>query len=189
MRTALVVAGLGLAASATWAGDPIQALPPAADGQGDTIAACQRRPAEADALLALTVDAQAVATRNDNSAPTSFEAAEPAWAAPPRPRRHGAQTVSDATQALLQQLLAQIDLGRLRLERDRQSDAAWSLGIEGHGRVRWAADLYRDERSRRWWSAGVAWPVASGLSARLALARRLQSPAAPQLTLSLKIDY
>ena len=103
---------------------------------------------------------------------------------------HGStQVFGVASKSLTERLIAHLNLGWLRTERDRLSSTTWSLGIEGDGPVRWAADVFGDDRSRAWLSAGLAWPLADKLSANLAYAQQFERPRVRQWTLGFQFDF
>ena len=94
-----------------------------------------------------------------------------------------------ATKALRDGLLGHLNLGWLRTESDRLNSTTWSLGVEGDGPVRWAADVFGDDRSRAWVSAGLVWPLAEKLTANLAYAQQFERPRVRQWTLGFKFDF
>jgi hypothetical protein len=94
-----------------------------------------------------------------------------------------------ATKSLTASLVGHFNLGWLRTEGDRLNSTTWSLGFEGDGPVRWAADVFGDDRSRAWVSAGLAWPLAEKLTANLAYAQQFERPRVHQWTLGFKFDF
>ena len=48
--------------------------------------------------------------------------------------------------------------------------------------LRWAADVFGDDRSRPWVSAGLIWPLADKLTANLAYAQQFGGISGLQLT-------
>lgn len=104
--------------------------------------------------------------------------------------KHGGTRVFGvASKSLKESLLAHLNLGWLRTEGDRRNSTTWSLGFEGDGPVRWAADVFGDDRSRAWVSAGLVWPLAEKLSANLAYAQQFERPRVRQWTLGFKFDF
>lgn len=104
--------------------------------------------------------------------------------------RHGSSRVFGvASRALAKTLLGHFNLGWIRTERDRLNATTWSFGVEGDGAVRWAADVYGDDRSRPWVSAGVIWPLAEKFNVNLAYAQGFEQPRARQVTLAFKLDF
>lgn len=63
------------------------------------------------------------------------------------------------------------------------------MGIEGGGPLGWAADVYGDDRSRPWLSAGVKLPLGEAFSANLSYAQQFVSPRVHLWTLGLKIEF
>jgi len=104
--------------------------------------------------------------------------------------RHGGLRVNGvATRTLARQLLAHVNLGWLRTENPRLHQATWSLGVEGEGALRWAADVYGDDRARPWLSGGVVWPLHEQLAASLAYARQFDAARQRQWTLALRAEF
>ncbi|MDH4391650.1 MAG: hypothetical protein QE285_09550 [Aquabacterium sp.] len=104
--------------------------------------------------------------------------------------RHGGTRVFGvATKPLTDSLVAHFNLGWLRTESDRSNRTTWSLGVEGDGPVRWAADVFGDDRSRPWASVGLMWPLAEKLSANLEYAQQFERLRVRQWTLGLKFDF
>lgn len=103
--------------------------------------------------------------------------------------RHGSSRVFGvATKELMQGLLGHLNLGWLRTESDRLNSTTWSLGMEGDGPLRWAADVFGDDRARPWLSAGVVLPIADRISANLAYAQQFERPRVRQWTLGFKLE-
>ncbi len=101
--------------------------------------------------------------------------------------RHGStHLLGVATKALTKALLGHLNLGWVRTGRDRLNSTTWSLGMEGEGALRWAADVYGDDRSRAWVSAGLLFPLADRISASLAYAQQFEQPRQRQWTLGFK---
>jgi hypothetical protein len=104
--------------------------------------------------------------------------------------KHGSTRVFGvATKSLTDSLVGHFNLGWMRTEGDRLNRTAWSLGLEGDGPVRWAADLFGDDRTRAWVSAGLVWPLADKLTANLAFAQQFERPRVRQWTLGFKFDF
>lgn len=101
----------------------------------------------------------------------------------------GGRLFGVATRELGKDLLGHLNLGWLRTGRNRLNHTTWSLGIEGDGRLGWAADLFGDDRSRPWASGGVILPLNDGISANLAYAQQFESPRVHLWTLGLKIEF
>lgn len=104
--------------------------------------------------------------------------------------KHGSTRVFGvATKSLTDSLVGHFNLGWLRTEGDRLNSTTWSVGFEGDGPVRWAADVFGDDRSRAWVSAGLIWPLAEKLTANLAYAQQFERPRVRQWTLGFKFDF
>ena len=87
--------------------------------------------------------------------------------------RHGSTRLFGvATKELRDGLLGHLNLGWLRTESDRLNSTTWSLGFEGEGPVRWAADVFGDDRARPWLSGGVLMSITDKISANLAYAQQ-----------------
>lgn len=93
-----------------------------------------------------------------------------------------------ATKELTRTLLGHLNLGWVRTETDRLNSTTWSLGMEGEGGLRWAADVFGDDRKRPWVSAGLLFPLADKISANLAYAQQFEQPRARQWTLGFKFE-
>ena len=83
-------------------------------------------------------------------------------------------------------MLGHLNLGWVRTESDRLNNTSWSLGIGGDGGLRWAADVYGDDRDRAWLSAGLLLQLTDKISANLAYAQQYEQPRVRQLTLGFK---
>ncbi len=104
--------------------------------------------------------------------------------------KHGSTRIFGvATKALTDSLVGHANLGWMRTEDDRLNSTTWSLGLEGDGPVRWAADVFGDDRSRAWVSAGLIWPLADKLTANLAYAQQFERARVHQWTLGFKFDF
>lgn len=103
--------------------------------------------------------------------------------------RHGSsRLLGVATRELASGLLGHANLGWSRSQRDRQNTTTWSLGLEGEQPLRWAADLFGDDRSRPWASAGLLFPLADKVSANLAYAQQFERRRVRQWTLGFKVE-
>ena len=104
--------------------------------------------------------------------------------------KHGGTRIFGvATKSLTDSLVGHLNLGWMRTEGDRLNSTTWSLGFEGDGPVRWAADVFGDDRSRAWVSAGLIWPLAEKLTANLAYVQQFERPRVQQWTLGFKFDF
>ncbi len=103
--------------------------------------------------------------------------------------RHGSTRLFGvATQELAKNLLGHLNLGWLRTESERANSTTWSVGMEGDTGLRWAADIFGDDRSRPWMSAGLLFPLADKISANLAYAQQFERPRVRQWTLGFKLE-
>ena len=104
--------------------------------------------------------------------------------------KHGGTRVFGvASKTLTDSLIAHFNLGWLRTEGDRLNSTTWSLGFEGDGPVRWAADVFGDDRSRAWVSAGLVWPLADKFIANLAYAQQFERSRVRQWSVGFKLDF
>lgn len=104
--------------------------------------------------------------------------------------RHGSTRLFGvATKEFEGGLLGHLNLGWLRTEADNLNSTTWSVGVEGDGPLRWAADIFGDDRARPWVSAGIVLPVADKISANLAYAQQFERPRVRQWTLGFKIEF
>lgn len=85
-------------------------------------------------------------------------------------------------------LLGHLNLGWERNQADRRNGTLWSVGVESDSGLRWAADVFGDDRSRPWVSAGLLFPLADKFSANLAYAQQFERPRVRQWTLGFKLE-
>lgn len=103
--------------------------------------------------------------------------------------RHGStRLIGVATKALTKGLLGHANLGWQRSQADRLNSTLWSLGVESDSGLRWAADVFGDDRSRPWASAGLLFPLTDKLSASISYAQQFERPRVRQWTLGLKVE-
>lgn len=103
--------------------------------------------------------------------------------------RHGStRLLGAATKEFAMGMLGHLNLGWVRNQRDRLNVTTWSLGVESDSALRWAADVYGDDRARPWVSAGLLLPLADGISANLAYAQQFEQPRVRQWTLGFKFE-
>ncbi|MBL8352475.1 MAG: hypothetical protein JNL87_19430 [Burkholderiaceae bacterium] len=101
----------------------------------------------------------------------------------------GARLYGVASHELAKDLTGHLNLGWLRSGRSALNTTTWSMGIEGDGRLGWAADLFGDDRSAPWLSAGVKLDLVEKLSGSLSLARQLDASHARLWTLGLTLEF
>jgi hypothetical protein len=94
-----------------------------------------------------------------------------------------------ATRELGKSLVGHANLGWLRTGRNKLDRTTWSLGIEGDGPIGWAADVFGDDRSRPWLSAGVKLPLGQTISTNLSYAQQFSSPRVHLWTLGIKVEF
>jgi hypothetical protein len=94
-----------------------------------------------------------------------------------------------ATRELGRALVGHANLGWLRTGRNKIDSTTWSLGIEGDGPIGWAADVFGDDRSRPWLSAGVKLPLGETISTNLSYAQQFSSPRVHLWTLGIKVEF
>lgn len=103
--------------------------------------------------------------------------------------RHGStRLLGVATRELATGLLGHLNLGWERSQRDRLNSTLWSMGVESDSGLRWAADVFSDDRSRPWVSAGLLFPLADKISANLSYAQQFERTRVRQWTLGFKIE-
>mgnify|MGYP006910135906 CR=1 FL=1 len=103
--------------------------------------------------------------------------------------RHGSTRLFGvATKELTKALLGHLNLGWVRTESPRLNSTTCSVGMEGDTGLRWAADVFGDDRSRPWVSAGLLFPLADKISANLAYAQQFERPRVRQWTLGFKLE-
>ncbi len=96
-----------------------------------------------------------------------------------------------ATQEIGSGVLAHANLGfsRSRSRATQRNTTLWSIGIETTADLVLAADLYGDDRSKPWVSAGIGYSLGHGLSLSASLARQLQEPRGRLFTLGVKMVF
>jgi hypothetical protein len=101
----------------------------------------------------------------------------------------GSSVIGLLTRALGDGLLGHVNLGWSHSRLERASSTVWSLGMETGGDLVWAADLFGDDRSRPWASAGLGWSVLERFSVNAAYAVQFENPRVRQFSLGLKIGF
>lgn len=104
-------------------------------------------------------------------------------------RHGGTRLYGVGTLELTANLLGHLNLGWQRSAADRQTSTTWSAGVEGDGPLRWAADVFGDDRSRPWLSAGLVWPLADRFTANIAYAQQFERVRVRQWSLGVKLDF
>lgn len=85
--------------------------------------------------------------------------------------------------------LVHANLGTSRDRNARLNSTVWSLGVESTDPLAMAADVYGDDRSRPWVSAGLGYSLGGGFSASARLARQIEQARARSLTLGAKLVF
>jgi hypothetical protein len=99
----------------------------------------------------------------------------------------GSSVIGLLTRALGDGLLGHVNLGWSHSRLERASSTVWSLGMETGGDLVWAADLFGDDRSRPWASAGLGWSVLDRFSVNAAYAVQFENPRVRRFSLGLKV--
>lgn len=103
-------------------------------------------------------------------------------------RHAGMRLLGVVTKELSKGLLGHANLGWQRTQADRLNSTLWSLGVESDGGLRWAADVFGDDRSRPWVSAGLLFPLADKVSANLSYAQQFERTRVRLWTLGFKTE-
>jgi hypothetical protein len=93
------------------------------------------------------------------------------------------------TKELALGLLGHANLGFSRSRIARQSTTVWSLGLETTADLTLAADVFGDDRSKPWVSAGVGYSFGAGFSANLAYAVQFDQPRLKQISIGAKLVF
>lgn len=104
-------------------------------------------------------------------------------------RRESASLLGVATQALDGGLLLHANLGWLHSRSAGASTTTWSLGVERVDDFSWAADIFGDDRSRPWVSAGAGWALLDKLSFNAAYALQFERKKVRQLSVGVKLQF
>lgn len=104
-------------------------------------------------------------------------------------RRESATLMGVLTQEVLDGVLLHANLGWVHSRSAGQSSTNWALGVEhGDGFVL-AADVYGDDRSRPWVSAGAGWALLDKLSFNAAYALNFERKRVKQISVGMKIVF
>ena len=101
----------------------------------------------------------------------------------------GTSILAVATRELVDGLLGHANLGWSRSQSARLNSSTWSLGFEYGSERTVAADIFGDDRSRPWVSAGFGWTVVDKLSVNLAYAQQFETPRVKQVSVGFKIVF
>jgi len=94
-----------------------------------------------------------------------------------------------ATRELLPGWLGHANLGWSHSRSSKQNSAVWSLGEESTADLSLAADVFGDDRSKPWVSAGVGYTLGGGVSASVSYALQLDKPKIRVFTLGAKFAF
>jgi hypothetical protein len=85
--------------------------------------------------------------------------------------------------------LAHANLGWSHSRSSKQNSAVWSLGVESTADLSLAADVFGDDRSKPWVSAGVGYTFGGGVSASVSYALQWDKPKIRVITLGGKFAF
>lgn len=94
-----------------------------------------------------------------------------------------------ATRALASGWLGHANLGWSHNRSSKQNSAVWSLGVESTADLMVAADVFGDDRSKPWLSAGVGYTLGGGVSASVSYALQFDRPRVRAFTLGAKLAF
>jgi hypothetical protein len=94
-----------------------------------------------------------------------------------------------ATRTLADGWLGHANLGVSHSRDARHNTTLWSVGIESTDDLVLAADLFGDDRTKPWASAGVGWAFGGGLSASVSYALQFEKPRVKAWTLGAKLAF
>lgn len=104
-------------------------------------------------------------------------------------RSEGLEVLGVLTRELAPSLLLHANIGHAWSRSARQGTTLWSLGVETATDTTFAADVFGDDRSRPWASAGIGTKLGRGLSVNASVAVQFESPRVTQWTLGAKIEF
>lgn len=104
-------------------------------------------------------------------------------------RSEGVEVLGVLTREVAPALLLHVNIGHAWSRSARQGTTLWSLGVETAADTTVAADLFGDDRSRPWASAGVGTKLGRGLSINASVAVQFENPRVTQWTLGAKIEF
>jgi hypothetical protein len=94
-----------------------------------------------------------------------------------------------ATRELVPGWLGHANLGWSHSRSSKQNSAVWSLGVESTADLTVAADVFGDDRSKPWVSAGVGYTLGGGFSASVSYALQFDKPKVRAFTLGAKFAF
>jgi len=104
-------------------------------------------------------------------------------------RRESAAVLGVLTQPLPGDVLLHANLGWAHSRAAGQSTTNWSLGVERVDDFSWAADVYGDDRSRPWVSAGAGWALLEKLSFNASYALQFERKKVRQISVGVKMQF
>lgn len=104
-------------------------------------------------------------------------------------RRESATVLGVLTQPLAGEVLLHANLGLAHSRAAGQSSTNWSLGVERVDDFSWAADVFGDDRSRPWVSAGAGWALLEKLSFNASYAMQFERKKVRQLSVGVKLQF
>jgi len=104
-------------------------------------------------------------------------------------RHSGTRLLGVATRELGKGLTGHANLGWSRDVSAKANATVWSLGLEGESPVRWTADVFGDDHSKPWVSAGLLWMLGEKFNVNVAVAQGTESPRTRLWTLACKLDF
>jgi hypothetical protein len=104
-------------------------------------------------------------------------------------RREATSVLGALTQPLADGTLIHANLGWLHSRSSGHSSTTWSLGVERGDDPVLAADIYGDDRTRPWVSAGAGWSLLDKLSFNASVAQQVDRKRARQLSVGVKLQF
>jgi len=104
-------------------------------------------------------------------------------------RSEGLELMGVMTREVASGLLLHANVGHSYSRSTGQGSTLWALGIETTADTTVAADLFGDDRSRPWVSAGVGTKLARGLSINASFAVQFEQPRVRLFTLGAKLTF
>lgn len=104
-------------------------------------------------------------------------------------RSEGVELLGVLTREVASSLLLHVNIGHAWSRSARQGTTLWSLGVETTTDTTVAADVFGDDRSRPWASAGIGTKLGRGLSVNASVAVQFENPRVTQWTLGAKIEF
>lgn len=93
------------------------------------------------------------------------------------------------TRELASGVLVHANLGWNHNQSDRLNTTLWSLGVETTSDFTVAADVFGDDRSRPWVSAGMGYLFGGGFSANLSYALQFENPRVKSLSVGINLAF